>query len=336
MKLLIFILFNTVIYANASVIPIIFEITHPETEHVIYTLGTYHGGDKVQLKYFPDYIQKLPILIDRLFVERTIVMGFEQQDLIRGFLAIQEAEVVKLEIIKSLLNQFNQNFNALSNIFRNGNQSETLALDHELFLLSLYTGKPTHALDTDIISGNNKFAFNLDNLIKSTPQPLKWLIRKNKDRLSRKILPNFYKSLCLALLKEYRNGNLDKLSKKSNDIEEFIKFLKLDQAADDAQSNKNMPIRESKWIDIILSELEKVDPNKPHTIMVAAGALHFITGENRLLTMFKEKGWIVKQLNPNNPNDLQNLQNMIDEKQSAILSNSDIDEVETSFRLEIE
>jgi hypothetical protein len=70
--------------------------------------------------------------------------------------------------------------------------------------------------------------------------------------------------------------------------------------------------------------------------MVAAGALHFITGENRLLTMFKEKGWIVKQLNPNNPNDLQNLQNMIDEKQSAILSNSDIDEVEIFFRLEIE
>ena len=263
-------------------------------------------------------------------------MGFNQQDLVRGLQAIKETEAAPLGRTKFLLNQLNQNSSALSNIFRNGNQSETLALDHELFLLSLYTGKPTHALDTDIISGNNKFVFNLDNLIKSTPQPFKWLIRKNKDRLSQEILPSFYKYLCLALLKEYRNGNLDKLSKKATDIEKFIKFLKLDQAADDTQSNQNMPIRESKWIDIILGGLKKVDPNKPHTIMVAAGALHFITGENRLLTMFKEKGWIVKQLNPNNPNDLQNLQNMIDEKQSAILSNSDIDEVEIFFRLEIE
>lgn len=90
-------------------------------------------------------------------------------------------------------------------------------------------------------------------------------------------------------------------------------------------------MRESNWIEKILNNLKEVDQDGPHFSILAAGAAHFIPGKDRLLSVFEERGWIVKRLDLNSPDDLKNLMNMIHERQSTILSNPDI--IENSISL---
>ena len=137
MKLLIFILFSSLVYASEQpIVPILYTLTHPQMPHKIIVLGSMHT--KFKLSDFPEYIQKLLVSAHQIFLELNETEEFKK------FMPIDQP--IQKDYFLKLINK-----HSLSDMLRDYSVTKPSAVDHEIGLLAYISGTPLHGLD-DIIA----------------------------------------------------------------------------------------------------------------------------------------------------------------------------------------
>jgi hypothetical protein len=150
LKLLIFILFTYLVYADEKPItPILYKVTHPNQPNTLWLLGTMHGV--IRLSDFPHYIKHLVLASNQFFTELSGVI-----EKIYDRLNLPPRTIPKNLFYQQMIE------NSLTSYLKKNSYSD-LTLDLEIALLTYLMGTESVSLDDDCITSEwlDKLIFGL-------------------------------------------------------------------------------------------------------------------------------------------------------------------------------